>query len=192
MDYRIKILICIIVCLFMYLLLLHYVWQPNPELLVIGDLKTLHTEMKDVELRLSQCVYMMKGGMYYILDNSNLNLKESHQVFLVCLDKSYKYDIPIDLLLKVIKIESHFNQTAISNKGAMGIMQIMPLTAVGLCKELDLSYNKNKLFDLEFNMELGTFFLHSLYVRYGSWGEALSHYNSGTNNNVAYLELLKK
>lgn len=41
-------------------------------------------------------------------------------------EASRKYDLPFSLLKAVIKVESAFNPHAVSRKGAVGLMQIMP------------------------------------------------------------------
>lgn len=43
-----------------------------------------------------------------------------------------KYDIPVDLLKAVAKVESDFNMDCVSSTGATGIMQLMPKTAESL------------------------------------------------------------
>lgn len=42
------------------------------------------------------------------------------------------YSLPVELLLALVKVESNFNARAISRKGALGLMQIMPETAADL------------------------------------------------------------
>ena len=45
---------------------------------------------------------------------------------------SEKYDVPYNLLVAVAKAESNFHSTSTSQKGAQGIMQLMPATAKSL------------------------------------------------------------
>ena len=172
------------------LILLHFTTKP-PTDTALQDIRELNTGAEKTKQRLQLAVDVTEKGTNYIIGNSDLNERESRAVFFLCLEKSQKYDIPLDLLLNVIRVESNFNQVAVSHKGARGILQVMPKTAQGLCKELNLTYHKNKLFDMEFNMELGCYFLNQLYGRYGNWEEALSHYNSGKCQNLEYLKRIR-
>ena len=89
--------------------------------------------------------------------------------------KLTKYVSP-SLGLAVAKIESNFNHEAISSKGAIGVMQIMPLTAKKI-----YGIERHKLFNPVINIKIGLHFLDSLIKRYkGRVDIALSHYNGGS------------
>ncbi len=75
------------------------------------------------------------------------------------------------LVASVIQIESNFVETAVSNKGAMGLMQLMPITA--------LRYGVKDPFDPEQNIKGGIALLKELQERYGDLELVLAAYNAG-------------
>ena len=81
-----------------------------------------------------------------------------------------------ELALAVAQVESNFNPKALSHKGAIGVMQIMPATGRGV-----FGVEPDALWDPETNIRLGVKFLDSLLKRYrGREDLALSHYNGGS------------
>ncbi|MHC4915255.1 MAG: lytic transglycosylase domain-containing protein [Planctomycetota bacterium] len=86
--------------------------------------------------------------------------------------------MPQALALAVAEAESAFNHRAVSPKGAVGLMQVMPDTARGVARRLGLrSYD---LYDPEDNVLLGITYLREMLNRYG--GDlhlALAAYNAG-------------
>ncbi len=83
--------------------------------------------------------------------------------------------VPPALALAVARVESNFNPRAVSHKGAVGVMQIMPRTAWSIYQ-----VPREDLFDPRLNIRIGVDFLQRLYRRYGRWDLALSHYNGGS------------
>ena len=86
---------------------------------------------------------------------------------------SGRYNIDPDLIRAVIKAESDFKVSARSNKGAMGLMQLMPDTA--RLHHISDAYNPSE------NVEGGARHLRMLLDRYqGDLEVSLAAYNAGS------------
>lgn len=83
---------------------------------------------------------------------------------------SMKYGVPSMLIAAVIQQESGYSQNAVSNKGAVGLMQLMPSTAATLHVN---PYNTVQ------NVNGGTEYLSRLIQQFGSYSLALAAYNAG-------------
>ncbi len=78
------------------------------------------------------------------------------------------------LLKAVIEVESGFNARALSSKGAIGLMQVMPTTAA--------RYGQYDLYSPEENLAVGARYLHDLIVLFkGDVRLAVAAYNAGEN-----------
>jgi soluble lytic murein transglycosylase-like protein len=84
---------------------------------------------------------------------------------------AHKAGLPPAIVHAIAKAESGYRQDAVSRKGAIGVMQLMPETA----KELQADPH-----DLAQNVEAGAMYLRDLLVRYeGDPAKAVAAYNAG-------------
>lgn len=75
--------------------------------------------------------------------------------------------IPLSYALAITRQESAFDAAIQSPVGASGLMQLMPATARETAKKVtNISYNSpNQLFEPMTNVQLGTYFLNSVYLQ---------------------------
>ena len=79
----------------------------------------------------------------------------------------------------LIRQESTFQADVVSYANAYGLMQLLPKTAKLLAKQQRVKYAKAKLFDADYNLELGTFYFKGLIELTGTPEYALAAYNAG-------------
>jgi hypothetical protein len=98
-------------------------------------------------------------------------------------EASLRFAVPADWIRAVIRIESGGNPNAVSRKGAMGLMQIMPATWAELRLRYHLSADPYNVHD---NVVAGTALLRELYDRFGASG-FLAAYNAGPSRYLSFL-----
>ncbi len=92
------------------------------------------------------------------------------------------------LALAISRQESEFNPQARSGANALGMMQLLPGTAQHTAQRWGIPYSYEKLFNPEYNMELGSYFLASLIDKFGgSYPLAIAAYNAGPGNVSRWL-----
>jgi len=99
----------------------------------------------------------------------------------------YKYseDLEIDPLLTfaIIKTESNFREDAVSNSGAIGLMQLIETTAKEQAQKLDMEYENEILYNPELNLKIGLNYFNTLLDYYEqNYILAFTAYNAGIGN----------
>ncbi|MBP9014889.1 MAG: lytic transglycosylase domain-containing protein [Candidatus Atribacteria bacterium] len=92
-----------------------------------------------------------------------------------------KYQLDHRLARRLIEVESNFNPDAVSPRGAMGLMQLMPQT----CQDLGVQ----DPFDEQENLEGGMRYLRGLLNQFGSLPLALAAYNAGPSRVKEYGDI---
>ncbi|MHB1665393.1 MAG: lytic transglycosylase domain-containing protein [bacterium] len=149
-----------------------------------------------------------KTAIFNIIDSYNSGLTKKTDIKLANLifNISKKYKMNPALILAVIRVESSFYNNSFSNMGAVGLMQVTPITALYFIKKYNiktkiagdlyyLSYiPASNLLNPMLNVQLGSLYLLSLIYRFGSLKLALLAYNAGPtfiansikNNGIKY------
>jgi len=95
-------------------------------------------------------------------------------------DEAVNRLLPPDLVGAVIYAESRYRPDAVSSRGAVGLMQLMPTTAISIAESLgDPPPTTSDLANTRMNVRYGTWYLASLLTRFGNLDEALAAYNAG-------------
>ena len=124
--------------------------------------------------------------------NSGLPLPEEKKVSDLIFNLGEKYKINPALILAVIRVESSFNNFSYSNMGAVGLMQIKPVTGLYIIKKYRIKSKKfnyntrcieylpiNYLYNPSLNIKIGARYLLSLLYEFKNLKLALFAYNVG-------------
>lgn len=104
--------------------------------------------------------------------NPSLTSFEINEIGKAILSYSGEYGLPPELIAAVIKVESSGRVSAVSSRGAQGLMQVMPFWK----KELGI---EGTLFDIDTNIKAGTQILAG-YIKKHGYEEGIARYYRGT------------
>ncbi len=100
------------------------------------------------------------------------------------------------MVASLIKTESNFNKNAVSKKGAIGLMQILPATGKWICETyFDFEFDESMLYEPETNIKIGTKYLSYLFTKFDDEVTVLACYNAGegvVKNWIGENKMLKK
>ncbi len=110
----------------------------------------------------------------------------SEEVFLA----ADEYNLDPYLLFAIIKVESKFNPDAVSEKGALGLMQVMPKTGTWVgAQALDDCFEKELLLEPGVNIRIGAYYIAYLLSEFEyDLSKTLAAYNAGQGNVKKWLD----
>jgi len=79
----------------------------------------------------------------------------------------------------LIRQESTFQADAVSPANAIGLMQVLPKTGKLLARQLRVRYTRDKLFEPDYNIEIGMAYIAGLVRQTGALEYAAAAYNAG-------------
>ncbi len=97
-----------------------------------------------------------------------------------------KNDVDPMFVAAVIRQETIFQPEAVSHAGALGLMQVLPKTGRRLAKRLKLPYSRSRLFNPEYNLQLGSLYLSDLLKQFNSPEAVLAAFNAGEDRVIAW------
>ena len=165
--------------------------------MVVDNVEGLHNlvavqKNKISELRSSNSHLTTVVRLREVLEDNRVRLsRASVEEMAARVDQvSRKYGVSPDMIFAVIQAESSFDPTAVSNKGAVGLMQLLPSTAREVAQELNIRWTDDSiLWDPLTNIEMGTYYLRTLISRFNNVEVALAAYNQGPNR-IAALQAI--
>jgi soluble lytic murein transglycosylase-like protein len=154
-------------------LLAAVVCAPTPEARRT-DVATLPPALPPVEVKATLSPAML-SPMRPALDLAELEI-----ILRAVNQNAVRFDLDPEMILAVIHVESRFDARAISSKGAMGLMQLLPSTAREVAGSLEIEWtHDDRLFEPEMNILLGSCYLRYLVDRFDDHDTALAAYNAG-------------
>lgn len=97
------------------------------------------------------------------------------------------FDVDPALIAAVIYTESRFRPDAVSEAGAIGLMQLLPETGRWIAATGGERFRVEDLYDPKVNVRYGSFYLDLLLEKYGDVRFALAAYHAGQANADRWL-----
>jgi len=142
----------------------------------IGDSRKLRHELESTqgELSLVRAQFERADKIIQFSTRYGIDAGMAGTVF----DAALREGIDPELAFRLVRLESDFNERAVSKVGAIGLSQVMPSTA----RLLDKAVTRDQLFNGKTNLRVGFRYLRSLLDEYrGNVRLAVLAYNRGAD-----------
>jgi TolA-binding protein len=101
-----------------------------------------------------------------------------------------QYGLDPNMVWAIMKTESTFRTDVLSRAGAIGLMQIMPVTAARIAAEMKLdTFHLDRLFEPEVNLTMACWYLRAVSTKFkGQLMLVAAAYNGGPHNVAKWLD----
>ncbi len=139
-----------------------------------------YSEIQDTKANIESLREEIDIFRFIVRFSDHIPTTDAMRLAKLIIEESENYGINPFLILSIIQVESEFSPKAVSPKGAIGLMQIMPETAEYVAGDLGVSIDGIKsLYDPFINVRLGVYYLSMLIDRFKNVEWALCAYNAG-------------
>jgi soluble lytic murein transglycosylase len=125
-------------------------------------------------------VLAQRAELILHLDAPHLALEQRIAIRDCVVSAALEHDVDPLLILALIRVESEFKPHAVSPKGAVGLMQVLPSTARWFAKRIGTPWSKStSLFEVGLNVRLGVGYFAYLLRVFRNLERSLEAYNRG-------------
>jgi soluble lytic murein transglycosylase-like protein len=163
-----------------FLLVLIYFVQSVLLVYLIADKFQLERQISFQQTRINELEERLQ--IFKAIDDFQIgfNRDEVGRLADVIFDESHKYGYDPMFVMAIILTESSFRKGQISNKGARGLMQVVPLVGEDVATRAGVDWTGNEtLYEVESNIKMGTRHLFEQLLKFGDVKKALVSYNVG-------------
>lgn len=150
----------------------------------VAKQKILISKLERENERLKELIYINDVlNKYY----SQKSLKSRRELAELIYLAGRENNLSSELILAVILTESSFRDNVVSDKGAIGLMQLLPTTAAAISEDLMIKWRgDHTLYDSQNNIRLGAYYLRKMMEVFDDMNTALIAYNAGPTRVIQY------
>ena len=162
------------------------------EMKLYNQVKIGRDQFTEIYMQLQELTGMISNEVkreYYITkavndiskNNSNLDSKSIYEISKTIYEEATKYNFNPLLITALIKTESNYEPTAVSDSYAYGLCQVRRFIASELAENIDIKWDgaEKTLFDPIKNIQIGVYYLSMLNRDFNDLKTAVIAYNQG-------------
>ncbi len=153
--------------------------QSIPTLLSVKDQQTFVDALNN--LKQQRYINQLKHYKlkHYLMTLYDLPEKEVELILRSASLNANRYNLDTELILAIVFVESSYNRVARSNRGALGLMQVVPKWHIDKINQYG---GVDVLFDISTNIHIGTEILAEYLEKENDLATALMRYNGSLND----------